>query len=110
MKQRLHYAVAKARCLLGFTGMVMSAAILLGEGQARILSLPPPIHSIKSQNTLATEIISQTSLSKNLQGFPVQIQTPHPEMAVRNRNFEEKLVKKKLGLAIWFLGVLAEKS
>lgn len=110
MKQILYHPTARLWCLVGLTGMAISAAVFLGEGQARTLTPPPPMQSVKIQDSHSNEIVSKaypseknrTSQSTNLQ--------PHSEVVAQEMANEDKTNKKRLGFAILFLGVLAEKS
>lgn len=110
MKQVLHHPTARRWCLVGLTGIALSGAVFFGEGQARTLTTPPPIQSAKIQGALssgaATKIFPgekhRESQSTNL--------TRHPEVVAQEMDNDDKSNKKRLGLAILFLGVLAEKS
>jgi len=110
MKQILQHPTTRLWCLVGLTGMALSAAIFLGEGQARTLTTPPPVQSIKVQNTYPTGTVSKASPLEKNQVSPSTKPTHHPGAATQEMDNEEKSNKKRLGLAILFLGMLAEKS
>jgi hypothetical protein len=110
MKQVLHHPTARRCCLVALTGMVLSAAVFLGEGQTRTLTTPPPIQSVKIQGTHSPAIAAKTcSVEKQGESQSTNL-TRHPEMVAQGMDNDDKSHKKRLGLAIIFLGVLAEKS
>lgn len=110
MKQILHHPQTRLWCLAGLTGMALSAAIFLGEGQARTLTTPPPVQSVRVLDTHHTETLSKVSPSAKIQVSPSTKPSHHPEVATQEMDNEETSHKKRFGLAILFLGVLAEKS
>jgi hypothetical protein len=110
MKQILRYYSARLWCLVGLAGIAISAAILLGEGQARILTAPSPIQSIKVQDALSPIIGSKIFPSGKIHGYQLGNMTPSSQIVTPEIDNDEKPSKKKLGLAILFWGVLAEKS
>ncbi|MDH4192681.1 MAG: hypothetical protein OEY80_04760 [Nitrospirota bacterium] len=110
MKQILQHPTTRLWCLVGLTGMALSAAIFLGEGQARTLTTPPPIESVRAQDTYSTRTLSKSSLLEKNQISPTTKPSHHPEAVTQEMNNEEQPKKKRLGLAILFLGMLAEKS
>jgi hypothetical protein len=90
--------------------MALSAAIFLGEGQARTLTSPPPSQSLNIQTTHSIEAEAKASPSEKIRGSQSTNLLHHPEVIAKKMDDEEKSHKKKFGLAILFLGVLAEKS
>jgi hypothetical protein len=90
--------------------MALSAAIFLGEGQARTLTTPPPSQSLNIQATHSTGTGSMASPSEKNRGSQSTNLLHQPEVIAKKMDDEEKSNKKKFGLAILFLGVLAEKS
>ena len=108
MQHILHHPPARLWCLVGFTGMALSAAIFLGEGQARTLPTPPPSQSLNIQATHFTE--SKAYSSAKDRGSQSTNFLHQPEVSAKKMEDEEKSNKKRFGLAIIFLGVLAEKS
>ncbi len=111
MPQKLHHQKAKAWCLLSLSGMAISAALFMNEGQAGIWPAPQSTHPINLQSTngIMTTQPGITGL-KNDRISPVKALLSHPELVAVESHDEERLNKKKFGLAILFLGALAEKS
>jgi hypothetical protein len=95
---------------MGLTGIALSAAIFLGVGQARTLRAPSPIQSIKIQDSLSSRIVSKINHSGEIQSSKSEKVTISLGATNREMDNEEKLNKKRLGLAILFLGALAEKT
>lgn len=110
MKQILQHPTARLWCLVGLTGMALSAIFFLGEGQARTITTPPPVQSIRVQDTYPTGTASKASPSEKNQIPPSTKPTHQPEAVSQEMDHEEQSHRKRLGLAILFLGVLAEKS
>lgn len=110
MKQRFGYPTTWLWCFLGLTGMALVATILLEDGYARTLTTPPLIQSVKIQDAHSTEMGSQACPLPQNGRHRSTLLNPHPERIGQEMANEEKPSKKKLGLAIIFLGVLAEKS
>jgi hypothetical protein len=110
MKQPLDHPRTRRWCLVGLIGIVLSATVLLDKGQARTLTTTPPMQSVRAQDLHATGIASKPDPSgKNRVTQSTNL--PHnPEVVPHEIPNEEKPHKKKFGLAILFLGVLAEKS
>jgi hypothetical protein len=68
------------------------------------------MQSVKAQDPHATGIVSKADPSgKNRVAQSTNL-THHPEVVAQEMANEEKPNKKRFGLAILFLGVLAEKS
>ena len=108
MEQIRQQPTTKTWRLLGLTGLVLSVAFFLNEGQARELPRPSPIHPLNTQRTHPTNMTSKAhSLEKNRTSQPTKF-TNNSE--ARERDNEEKAQKKRFGLAILFLGTLDEKS
>ncbi|MDH3503319.1 MAG: hypothetical protein OEM58_02175 [Nitrospirota bacterium] len=110
MEQIRQQPTTRSWRLLGLTGMVLSVALLLNEGQARTLPIPSPVQSIKVQSNHHTEMASTVRPLENNRGSQSTKLAQHPEVGTQEMNNQEKPHKKKLGLAILFLGMLAEKS
>jgi hypothetical protein len=110
MKQRFGHPTTWLWYFLGLTGMALVATIFLEDGYARTLTTPPLIQSVKVQDTHSMEMASKACpLPKNGR-LRSMLLNSHPEKVGQEMDHEEKPNKKKLGLAIIFLGVLAEKS
>ena len=110
MKEILHHSTARMWFFVGLTVVALSTVFLLNQGHARTLTTPPQIQSTKAQNTHATGSASRTGLLKTNPGSPSTNLPHHPKMVAPEMDNEEKPNKKRFGLAILFLGVLAEKS
>jgi hypothetical protein len=113
MKPILHHPTTREWCLLSLTGMAMTAAIFLGEGQAGILSTPPRLPSINDQHSPPSGIMPKTSfslISRDLQSTTITHYSQMAQKVAQTRESEKNLQKKKVGLAILFLGVLAENG
>ena len=110
MNQILKDPTVRLWCLSGLTGMVLMAGVLLEEGQARTYSPSPAIPSLKviklNQQTNSSELInagkSPTSESRQAQ----KAKTPATQEHVKDQNS----AKKRMGLAMLFLGILAEEG
>jgi len=96
--------------LLGLIGLVLSVPLFLNEGQARTLPIPPHMQSVTVQGTHTTEMASKVRPAEKNHASELTKLTQLPEVGTREIENEDKPQKKKLGLAILFLGMLAEKS
>jgi len=110
MEQIRHQPTTRSWRLLGLTGLALSVALFLNEGQARTLPIPPPMKSVTVQNTHTFEMASKVQPAEKNHAFQLTKLTQRPEVGTREMEHEDKTQKKKLGLAILFLGMLAEKS
>ncbi len=110
MKQVLHHPTARRCFLVALTGMVLSAAVFLGEGQTRTLTTPPSIQSVEIQGIHSPAIAAKTCSVEKQGEYQSTNLTCHPEVVAQKMDNDDKSHKKRLGLAIIFLGVLAEKS
>lgn len=110
MEQIRQQPTTKTWRLLGLTGLALSVAFFLNEGQARTLPMPSPIHPLNTKSTHPTNMTSKAHpLEKKRASQPTKF-TNHREAGSRERDNEDKTQIKKFGLAISFLGTLAEKS
>ncbi len=110
MEQIRQQPTRKTWRLLGLTGLALSVAFALNEGQARELPWPSPIHPLNIQSTHTTNMTSKAHpLEKHRTSQPTKF-TNNSEAGSRERDTEDKTQKKRFGLAILFLGTLAEKS
>ncbi len=86
------------------------AAVLLGEGQARTIAPTPDNHSIQVSmvNNSVKSSLSKNTMTTGGQHFNPKQQptnaTPQKERSDKNPE------KKRMGLAILFLGILAEEG
>lgn len=110
MEQIRQQPTTKTWRLLGLTGLVLSVGFFLNEGHARELPMPSPSHPLNFHSTHPTNMTSKAHPSeKNRTSQPTKF-TNHNEAGSKERDHEDKTQKKRLGLAILFLGTLAEKS
>ncbi len=110
MKHIFHHPTARLWAVSGLTGMVLLAGILLDEGQAGTMTTPPIIEGTQIQNQNLQEIpknsIVPVKKSERESGPMNAREEGRPQDSVK----KQEPAKKKLGLALLFLGVLAEKS
>ncbi|MEO7860338.1 MAG: hypothetical protein ABIU05_07815 [Nitrospirales bacterium] len=86
--------------LLGLTGLALSVAFFLNEGQARTLPMPPSTQSINGQSTHPTQLASKIHhLEKDHASQSTKPTTRH-DIGNRERENEDKPQKKKFWLAI----------
>ena len=110
MEQIRQQPATKTWRLLGLTGLALSVAFVLNEGHARELPRPSPVQPLNTHRTHPTNRTSKTHpLEKNRTSQPTKFTNPS-EAGSKERDHEDKTQKKRLGLAILFLGTLAEKS
>lgn len=110
MKQIRQHPTTITWRLLGLAGLALSVAFVLNEAQARELSMPSSIHPLNAQSTHPTNMPSKAHpLEKHRTSQPAKF-TNNSEADSRERENEDKIQKKRFGLAILFLGTLAEKS
>ncbi|GJL70036.1 MAG: hypothetical protein NPIRA06_26710 [Nitrospirales bacterium] len=96
--------------LLCLTGLTLSVAFILNEGQARTLPMPPTPQSIKEQSTHSTKTASKfPSLGKDRASQSTK-SINHYEIGTWEKDNKDKPQKKKFGLAILFLGTLGGRS
>ncbi|MDH3770352.1 MAG: hypothetical protein OET79_05125 [Nitrospirota bacterium] len=110
MKQILQNPTARLWCLSGLTGMVLMAGVLLEEGQARTYSPSPDIASLQI-NELNLHMPSSETInagkSQTLKTSQEQkVKDPVTHVQVTDKN----PAKKRMGLAILFLGILAKEG
>lgn len=110
MEQIRQHPTTKTWRLLGLAGLALSVAFVLNEAQARGLSMPSSIPSLNAQGTHPTNMPSTAHIfEKHRTSQPTKF-TNNSEAGSRERENKDKIQKKRFGLAILFLGTLAEKS
>ena len=109
MEQIRQQSTARSWRLLGLTGMVLSVTLFLNEAQTRTLPIPSPIQSIKPQTPHPTAIASKVRPLANNLGSQTNL-IPRTELGAKEMDNRDKPDKKNFGLAILFLGMLAEKN
>jgi len=110
MKQILQNPTAKLWFLSGLTGMVLMAGLLLEEGQARTYPPSPDIASLQ-----INELNLNTPSSESLNAGKSQTLKTSREQKVKDsvthvQGTDKNPAKKRMGLAILFLGILAEEG
>ncbi len=111
MNTILQNPITRIWSLSGLTGMVLMAGILLDEGQARTYSPSPENRTI--QTSRLNRHIQSTESAKTVKIEPLNPfsdrNTNKP--AIQKEGTDKNPSKKKrMGLAILFLGILAEEG
>ena len=110
MKHILQNPTVRLWCLSGLTGMVLMAGAMLKESQAHTYSPSPVIASLQvtkpNLQTHSSESINAGQSSTPESNWKQKAKIPAPQEHVKAK----KSAKKRMGLAIFFLGILAEKS
>ncbi len=110
MKPILQNPTARLWCLSGLTGMVLMAGVLLEEGQARTYSPSPDIASLQihelSLQMPSSETINAGKSTALKTSREQKVKHPVTHVQVTDKN----PAKKRMGLAMLFLGILAEKA
>ena len=110
MKQILQNPTARLWWLSGLTGMVLMAGVLLEEGQARTYSPSPDIASLQihelSLQMPSSETINAGKSTTLKTSREQKVKDPVTNVQVTDKN----PAKKRMGLAMLFLGILAEKA
>lgn len=110
MKDLLKHMTKKQLGCVGLAGLLFLAGLLLGEGQAKTVTTPPTITSTASQEIPQSRKHTTTSVQSRLPQ-PSKLQNKTKKNLIREElGLKSSAEKKKAGLAILFLGVLAEKS
>ncbi len=110
MKTILQNAKARFWCLSGLTGMVLMAGLLLEEGQARTYT-PSPVPTSISVSQVKLETDSLESMNtKALQKDQSKGNKKIQDLTDQEQRADKKPAKKRMGLAILFLGILAEEG
>ncbi len=110
MKHFFKHTTKKQWGFMGLAGLMLLAGLLLGEGQAKTVSTTP-IFDAKSPSEFVHPSTQDEALPKTQTqhkrepNSPPARKLPDKEMGLKTPK-----EKKKAGLAILFLGVLAEKS
>jgi hypothetical protein len=110
MKQILQNPTARVWFLSGLTGMVLIAGLLLEEGQARIYTPSPTIAPLQvNKQNLQTNLSDTISPGKS-QPLKSNREQKAKNPATHNQVADKQPAKKRMGLAILFLGILAEEG
>lgn len=110
MNTILQESTTRIWCLSGLTGLVLMAGVLLEEGQARTYSPSPEHSSIQTSrlNRHAPSSESTKILKPDPRNTSLEEKTNGP--AYQKEGADKNPTKKRMGLAILFLGILAEES
>ena len=110
MKQILQNPTARIWCLSGLTGIVLMAGLLLEEGQARTYTPSPMIAPLQvNKQNLQTHLTETINPEESQPLISTREQTT--KNPVTHKQVADKQpAKKRMGLAILFLGLLAEEG
>ena len=110
MKLMLQNPTVRLWCLSGLTGMVLMAGILLEDGQARTHT-SSPIHTSLQASKLNLHTHSpETVIAGKLHVLKSGRKHTPENSEIHNLVVDKKPAKKKMGLAILFLRILAEEG
>ena len=110
MKQILQDSTARLWCLSGLTGIVLMAGVLLEEGQARTYDPSPAITSLQVNKPNLQTGLLETIYAGKSQTLRSSQEKKAQDPATHNHVAAKNLQKKRMGLAILFLGILAEEG
>lgn len=110
MKTILQNTKARVWCLSGLTGMVLMAGLLLEEGQARTYTPSPVSTSISVSQVKLETGPSESMNTKALQNDKSKENKKIQDLTDQEQRVDKKPAKKRMGLAILFLGILAEEG
>ena len=108
MKHFLKHTTKKQWGFMGLAGLMLLAGLLLGEGQAKTVSHSHPFATNTYSEILKPDTPGQTVSPARLQ--QKLNKSPEKSVAEKDMGLKSRKEKKKAGLAILFLGVLAKKS
>ena len=110
MKQILQNPTARVWFLSGLTGMVLIAGLLLEEGQARTYTPSPTIAPLQvNKQNLQTNLSDMINPDKS-QALESNRGQKAKNPATHKQTADKQPAKKRMGLAILFLGILAEEG
>ena len=110
MKQILQNPTARVWFLSGLTGMVLIAGLLLEEGQARTYTPSPTIAPLQiNKQNLHTHLSDRINPGKS-QPLKSSREQKTTDPATHKQVEDKQPAKKRMGLAILFLGLLAEEG
>jgi hypothetical protein len=110
MKQILQNPTARVWFLSGLTGMVLIAGLLLEEGQARTYTPSPTIAPLQVNKQNLQTNLSDTIYPGKSQSLKSSRGQKAKNPATNKQVADKKPAKKRMGLAILFLGILAEEG
>jgi hypothetical protein len=111
MKKILQNPTARVWFLSGLTGMVLITGLLLGEGQARTYTPSPIIAPLQvNKQNLQTHLPAETINPEKSQALKSSREQKIIDPTIHKQVEDKQPAKKKMGLAILFLGILAEEG
>ncbi len=110
MKQILQNPTARVWCLSGLTGMILLAGLLLGEGQARTYTPSPVIAPLQINKQNLQTHLSETINPGKSRPLKSNREQKTIDPATHKQVPDKQPAKKRMGLAILFLGILAEEG
>jgi len=110
MKQILQNPTARVWFLSGLTGMVLIAGLLLEEGQARTYTPSPTIAPLQVNKQNLQTNLSDTINPGKSQALKSSREQKDKNPATHKQVADKQPAKKRMGLAILFLGILAEEG
>jgi len=110
MNPILQNSTARIWGLSGLTLMVFMAGILLDEGQARTYS-PSPGNSSTQTHRLSHRLQSSDSMKRvKVESIQSSSKRTTTKSLIQKEGTDQTPGKKRMGLAILFLGILAEEG
>jgi len=110
MKHLRQNPTARLWFLSGLTGMVLMAGVLLEEGQAHVYA-PSSVNVSLQSHTLNPETPSSHMIKTGkLQTLSSSRKQPAKGFTPEDHVDDRKLEKKRMGLAMLFMGILAEEG
>ena len=110
MNTILQDSTARSWCLSGLTVIVLMAGVLLEEGQARTYSPSPENSSIQTSRLNRHAQSSESSKPVTLEPLHRSLEHKTSGPIIQKEEKDKNLGKKRMGLAILFLGILAEEG
>ena len=109
MKKILQNPKARVWFLSGLTGMVLIAGLLLEEGQARTYT-PSIIAPLQVNKQNLQTYLPETINPPKSQALKSSLEQETRNPATHKQAPDKQPAKKRMGLAILFLGILAEEG
>jgi hypothetical protein len=110
MKQILQNPTARVWFLSGLTGMVLIAGLLLEEGQARTYTTSPTIAPLQVNKQNLQTHLPDTINPWESHSFEASREQKTQTSATHKQVEDKQPAKKRMGLAILLLGILAEEG
>jgi len=109
MKSILHDTITRNWSLSGLIGLILIGCVLLEEGQARTYSPPAVNQSLETTTLNPRQTSSESLMTGHLSGGKASREEKAKVPALKKVE-DKNPEKKRMGLAILFLGILAEES